>query len=132
MCINFSMYTCVDIGIYFTLYSKSNVDTGKIITCHDWSPDLRWWSTLEALFGITWNCESYFSPIVHPETPGYLEVLIEDNLHTFTLLYPEQGVIPKMHFLVHIPKFLARFVMSSSKLVNVTYIHTYIYIYIYL
>ena len=61
-----------------------------------------------------------FSPIVRPETPGYLEVLIEDNFHTFTLLYPEQGVIPKMHFLVHIPRFLARFVMSSSKLVNVT------------
>ena len=34
-----------------------------------------------------------------------------------------------MHFLVHIPRFLARFVMSSSKLVNVTYIHIYIYTY---
>lgn len=60
-----------------------------------------------------------FSPTVHPETPGYLEVLIEDNLHTFTVLYPEQAVIPKMHFLVHIPRFLTRFVMNVSKLINI-------------
>ena len=43
MCINFSMYTCVDIGILRYSYSKSNVDTGKIITHHDWSPDDPHW-----------------------------------------------------------------------------------------
>lgn len=49
-----------------------------------------------------------FSPVVHPSTPGHLEVLIEDNLLQFTILYPQYNVIPKMHFLVHIPRYLAR------------------------
>ena len=39
-----------------------------------------------------------FSPLVHPETPGYLEVLLEQNLDAFRRLYPDHNVLPKMHF----------------------------------
>ena len=49
-----------------------------------------------------------FSPIVHPETPGYLEVLLNQNLETFTDLYPENNVLLKQHFLIHMPRYLSK------------------------
>ena len=54
-----------------------------------------------------------FSPFVRPETPGYLEVLIEQNLQAFQDLYPDSSILPKMHFLVHMPHFLARFALCN-------------------
>jgi len=38
-----------------------------------------------------------FIPTVNPESPGYLEVLIEENLEQFVVLYREP-VLPSMHF----------------------------------
>jgi len=49
-----------------------------------------------------------FSPIVRPETPGYLEVLLQQNLEEFTVLYSEHNIFPKMHFLLHMPRYLAK------------------------
>lgn len=49
-----------------------------------------------------------FSPTVHPNTPGYLEVTIEENLETFVTLYGDASIIPKMHFLIHVPCLLER------------------------
>ena len=40
----------------------------------------------------------YFSPFVCPQTPGYLKVLIEQNLQAFQDLYPDSSILPKMHF----------------------------------
>ena len=54
-----------------------------------------------------------FSPFVRPETPGYLEVLLEQNLQAFLDLYPDHSILPKMHFLTHMPNFLARFVLCD-------------------
>ncbi len=62
-----------------------------------------------------------FSPVVHPETPGSMEVLIEENLLEFTNLYPEQSVNPKMHMLIHIPHFLARYIFLHRVLHALTY-----------
>ena len=39
-----------------------------------------------------------FSPIVRPETPGYLEVLLQQSLENFTTLYRDHNILPKMHF----------------------------------
>jgi len=49
-----------------------------------------------------------FSPTVHPNTPGYLEVAIEENLEMFVILYEEARILPKMHFLIHVPRLLER------------------------
>lgn len=100
---------CID--IILTLYIASQMWTlGRLlpIVIGHLIPDdnPHWKHYLETLDIV----DLIFLPTVRPETPGYLEILIEDNLHTFTVLYPEQGVIPKMHFLIHIPRFLARFV----------------------
>ena len=66
----------------------------------------------------------FFSPIVHPETPGYLEVLLEQNLQTFKDLYPDSNILPKMHFLVHVPHFLARFALCTQHLQALQTINT--------
>ena len=68
-----------------------------------------------------------FSPLVHPETPGYLEVLLEQNLDTFRRLYPGHSILPKMHFLVHTPHFLTRFVM-----IYITDLRIYVCMYVYI
>ena len=49
-----------------------------------------------------------FAPIIDSDAPGYLEVLIEENLLDFVELYRE-AVLPKMHYLIHIPRLLARY-----------------------
>ena len=52
--------------------------------------------------------DNVFSPTLDLDTPSYLEVLIEESLEDFTKLYGE-AVLPKMHFLIHIPRLLARY-----------------------
>ena len=52
-----------------------------------------------------------FSPILHPSTPGYLEVTIEENLEMFATLYGKDRILPKMHFLIHVPRLLERYVI---------------------
>ena len=49
-----------------------------------------------------------FAQVVRPDTPSYLQVTLENHLSEFQLLYPDASIIPKMHFLVHIPCFLDR------------------------
>jgi len=56
-----------------------------------------------------------FAPTVNPESPGYLEVLIEENLEQFVVLYREP-VLPKMHFLIHVSRLLARYIIVFIRL----------------
>ena len=55
-----------------------------------------------------------FSPTVHPNMSGYLKLTIEENLEIFATLYGGASVIPKMHFLIHIPRLLERQVIRST------------------
>lgn len=54
--------------------------------------------------------EYTLSPTVHSYAPAYLAVLIQENLETYKTLYPEASFIPKMHYLVHVPQYLERYV----------------------
>ena len=56
--------------------------------------------------------EYTFSPTVLPTTPAYLKVIIESNLTTYQELYPESTFTPKMHYMVHIPQYLYRYVIT--------------------
>lgn len=53
-----------------------------------------------------------FSEKIYSEVPGFLEVQIEENLSHFVDLYKDESVIPKMHFLIHVPRFLARYIYA--------------------
>ncbi len=44
-----------------------------------------------------------FAPVSSRSIAAYLATLIEDYLTTFTELYPNCPVIPKQHYMVHIP-----------------------------
>lgn len=66
--------------------------------------DLHWEHYLELLDIL----ELVLSQVVRPDTPAYLQVVLESHLTQFQCLYPNAPVIPKMHFLVHIPRYLDR------------------------
>ena len=45
-----------------------------------------------------------FSPTISEDNAVYLASLISDHHEQFTQLYPSSSVIPKMHFMVHMPR----------------------------
>ena len=44
------------------------------------------------------------SPIITSDETFYLEILIEEHHEDFVRLYPDRSVIPKMHYMVHMPR----------------------------
>ena len=71
-----------------------------------------------------------FAPTID-STPGYLEVLIEENLEDFVKPYSET-VLPKMHYIIHIPRLLARYVRIYMCMNNILYYVVTCYNYIFL
>ena len=55
-----------------------------------------------------------FSPTVHSNMPGYLEVSIEENLEMFVTWYGGASIILKMYFLIHVPRLLERQVITYT------------------
>ncbi|XP_044173356.1 uncharacterized protein LOC122957349 [Acropora millepora] len=45
-----------------------------------------------------------FSPVINREQIPYLQVLIQEFLEKFKDLYPQCSIIPKMHYMVHMPR----------------------------
>ena len=50
------------------------------------------------------------SPIVSRSIATLLATLIEDYLDSFKELYPECPIIPKQHYLVHMPQWMLKYV----------------------
>jgi len=53
--------------------------------------------------------EYIFAPITTQHKLEYLQTLIEDYLTEFTRLYPERPLVPKMHYLIHMPTWMKRY-----------------------
>lgn len=47
-----------------------------------------------------------FCPEACEDQVGYLSVLINDHHKEFIKIYPNESVIPKMHFMVHMPRLI--------------------------
>ena len=47
-----------------------------------------------------------FSPKLTADHAAYLAALINDHHHDFCQLYPDCNIIPKMHFMIHIPRLI--------------------------
>jgi hypothetical protein len=45
-----------------------------------------------------------FAPVVSKDQVAYLQVLIQKFLVNFKELFPECSIIPKMHYMVHMPR----------------------------
>ena len=64
------------------------------------------WHLFLKLLEITSIC---FSPVLSEEMIAHLQVLIEDHHTMFCSLYPQCSVIPKMHFMIHMPSVMLRY-----------------------
>ena len=51
-----------------------------------------------------------FAPTITIEHLERLATLIEGHHYVFTQIYPTEKVIPKMHFMVHMPRLMQRYV----------------------
>lgn len=49
-----------------------------------------------------------FSPVTTRSIAAYLVTLIEDYLESFKELYLECSIIPKQHYMIHIPQWMER------------------------
>ena len=50
-----------------------------------------------------------FVPVTSTEFLDYLKDLIETHHHLFKELYPSSPIIPKLHYIIHIPQWMERF-----------------------
>ena len=46
--------------------------------------------------------------VIDQNSAAYLQVLIELSLSSFVDLYPGNNMIPKMHYLLHLPQYLEK------------------------
>lgn len=47
-----------------------------------------------------------FCPRISEDSASYLAALISDHHNEFVELYPTESVIPKMHYMVHMPRLI--------------------------
>ena len=51
-----------------------------------------------------------FSPELHPEDIAKLALLINDHHRDFKVLYPLSSFLPKMHYMLHMPRLIKLYV----------------------
>lgn len=107
------MYVCTCIGIEYSYVMCLHVAAetwtfGRLLPImighHIPHDDSHWMHFLQLLDIV----DIVFAPILHKDYPASLLVLIEDNLHRFVRLYPTANVIPKMHHLLHLPRYIEK------------------------
>ena len=62
-----------------------------------------------------------FSPSTTEVIISMLRVLIEDFLLEFRNLYPERRITPKMHYLIHVPSWMQRYVFTCVNILCIAY-----------
>ena len=65
------------------------------------------WQLLMSLLEIT---RIIFSPVLSRNQAAYLQVLIQNHHEKFKILYPDCSIIPKMHYMIHMPRTILRYV----------------------
>ena len=66
--------------------------------------DVKWENYLKLMKIV----DILFAPAITGDILSYLEWAIESHHIEFTKLYPRKSVIPKMHFMVHMPRLMKR------------------------
>ena len=49
-----------------------------------------------------------FAPSISEDYAVYVDTLIHDHHHEFCHLYKDASIIPKMHFMVHMPRLMIK------------------------
>ena len=68
-----------------------------------------------------------FAPKTTRDIIAYVRLLINDHHREFRRLYPDCSIIPKHHYMIHIPEWMERYVLQIKY--SYTYVHIH-YIYI--
>lgn len=83
------------------------------------------WRWLWTLWNIVQLCTA---PAIKKDDVPYLRVLIEEHHTLFKGLYPAASIIPKMHYVIHIPddipgdyEFIISFLFVSCSVVSVNF-----------
>lgn len=63
-----------------------------------------------------------FAPCTTADKADFVAMLVEDFLTDFKDLYPERRLIPKMHYMVHLPSFMKRYVFFSPIQTTLMYV----------
>ena len=50
-----------------------------------------------------------FAPTVNANQVAYLQVLIQNHHEKFKELYPDCSITPKMHYMIHMPRIILRY-----------------------
>ena len=61
---------------------------------------------LAQLSGDDGDCGPFVLPQVIEDQAAYVATLISDHHQDFCELYPDHSIIPKMHFMVHMPRLM--------------------------
>ena len=65
-------------------------------------------------FRLFWAmCDLLCTYEVHQDDPQHLGWIIQTYLEIYTMLYPDDNVTPKMHYLVHLPGQMAEYVLYN-------------------
>lgn len=67
------------------------------------SDEDEYWANFLLLMEIV---DILFCPDITKDKAAYLATLIIDHHEEFRRLYPDHSVIPKMHFMVHMPRLI--------------------------
>ena len=54
-----------------------------------------------------------FAPTVNANQGAYLQVLIQNHHEKFKELYPDCSITPKMHYMIHTPRTILRYIMNQ-------------------
>ena len=63
------------------------------------------WQNFLLLLTIT---DYVFAPVATPDIVSFLHDTIRNHHEKFSLLYPESSIIPKFHYMIHIPEWILK------------------------
>lgn len=49
-----------------------------------------------------------FAPVTSQDIISYLKSLIQEHHEAFLVLYPNAPIIPKLHYIIHLPEWMSR------------------------
>ena len=65
------------------------------------------WMNFLTLLDIT---DYLVAPCLTTDEVAFLKVIIQEHHVMFSQLYPDSSIIPKMHYLIHAPRLLSKYV----------------------
>ena len=95
--------------MYTVLFSPFNPSHMLLVATQTWHlacilhyipDDDKWWENFLRMMNIV---DQLFSPKISKDDAAYIKWLNSDHHQEFCQLYPTMSVIPKMHFMLHMP-----------------------------